>query len=238
MSKKKFSKPQFRATPKPCAYCGAPSSTKDHVIPRSIFDDAGGDHKITVRVCNTCNQRKKKYDEALRDVLAVDMRTQAFPLAQTQFWGPFARSVFRHQSELARRIVEESVEVEHISPGGIFLGLRTVVDADEEMTQEMGYIVRGLTAHYLGGRVDPKAYVRVALLGEQGVKDVAETMQMKGSITVGRLGDGVAEWGFQYADANRSIWLVCFYQSMFFLVTVEPPIVEIGEGDAETETAA
>src|SRR5688572_21764651 len=118
MSKRKT---QFRAQPKLCAYCGAPSSTRDHVSPEGIFDVLDL-HMITVRACFNCNQEKKRYDEMLRDVLAVDQRTQDHPLAKAKFWGEFYRATKDHQSELARRIVWDSQDFEVITPAGLYLG--------------------------------------------------------------------------------------------------------------------
>lgn len=217
-------KHQFRAPAVPCVYCGAPSSTRDHVVPESLFHG----HKyqlVTVRACLACNQKKKEFDTFLRDFLAVDVRTQPHQAAQYNFFGPFARATMRGQSELARQLKEKLEPVQWETPSGIIVwrGTSAVLE-NGEVDEAVSWIVRGLTYRYLKQRVSLGAVITVQLLTMENADYVWRAMAKMGSVTgPAALGDEVFRWAFQHADADHSIWLIAFYGRMYFLVVVRPP---------------
>ncbi len=53
----------------PCVYCGRPSSTKDHVIPRKLVGGKLGQSNV-VPACRSCNALKA-------DMIPAEMRSMA-----------------------------------------------------------------------------------------------------------------------------------------------------------------
>ena len=70
-----------------CAYCGKHGEiSRDHVIPRCVFEGAVPPDIPIVLVCRTCNGvLKGRGDTYLRDVLAPDCATLQHPVAQRAF---------------------------------------------------------------------------------------------------------------------------------------------------------
>lgn len=72
--------------PKACAYCGdVRNLTRDHVIPRCLFPRPLPAAMLTVPACRSCNQRKAKHDDFLRDVLVTDIAAEDNAAAQAVF---------------------------------------------------------------------------------------------------------------------------------------------------------
>lgn len=55
----------------PCAYCGAPSSTKDHVISRKLMSEEGRSINKIVPSCRDCNSEKATLELYLNSVLPM-----------------------------------------------------------------------------------------------------------------------------------------------------------------------
>jgi len=55
----------------PCAYCGAPSQTKDHVISRKLMSKEGRSSNKIVPSCHNCNSEKAKLELYLNSILPM-----------------------------------------------------------------------------------------------------------------------------------------------------------------------
>lgn len=82
----------------PCVYCGGISTTRDHVIPRSLVprENRAGIQWLLVPACAGCNSLAKSgRDTALRDMLAIDHRTASHPAYTDVTEGPFYRALVK-----------------------------------------------------------------------------------------------------------------------------------------------
>src|SRR4051812_32449628 len=69
-----------------CAYCGESGNiTRDHVIPRCLFPRPLPQDMLTVPACDSCNGRKSRHDDFLRDILVTDIAATESPVAQELF---------------------------------------------------------------------------------------------------------------------------------------------------------
>src|ERR671926_236820 len=95
-----------------CAYCESTSvTTRDHVIPKCLFERPLPLCMITVPACSVCNMVKARNDIFLRDTLLSDIRSDKHPVAKSIAEGAMLRAFERNQSEVARAILKERPEI-------------------------------------------------------------------------------------------------------------------------------
>src|SRR5215203_5871561 len=106
-----------------CAYCGVrPGTTREHVVPRSLFPKPLPEFMVTVGVCSRCNGDKSPLDAYLRDVLVADLASSDNPAANAVRSGTMLRSIQTNRSDLARA-ARSDLRMEPLhTPAGIFLG--------------------------------------------------------------------------------------------------------------------
>src|SRR4051794_14015953 len=116
-----MSKPQ---RPRPaCVYCDAGrATTRDHVVPKCLFDGQIPADAVTVPVCRLCNAAKAQDDTYLRDFLAIDEANFDHPVAQALFGGRMRRAVRHNRSEVARAVVTRTEIRPAYTPGGVLIG--------------------------------------------------------------------------------------------------------------------
>src|SRR5690349_17508656 len=100
-------KQQRPSPPKPiCPYCGIRrATTRDHVIPRSLFDAMPVVGTITIRVCEPCNQEKSRDEDYFADMLQSYFLSEQNQVARRQAEGRMLRSAAEHSSDLSRAMV-------------------------------------------------------------------------------------------------------------------------------------
>jgi hypothetical protein len=87
-----------------CAYCDQPATTKDHVVPRSLFVPPLPLDMITVPCCGPCNAEKKQVDDFLRDYLVAIIDGHPNEIAEAIKTGTLQRAVDRGQSKLHKEL--------------------------------------------------------------------------------------------------------------------------------------
>lgn len=66
--------------PRTCGYCGKRNATTmDHVVPKCVFIKPLPQNMVTIPACEKCNSEKAKYDDVIRDIVAVDFRMESHP---------------------------------------------------------------------------------------------------------------------------------------------------------------
>src|SRR5947209_18913695 len=106
-----------------CVYCGQVAElTEDHVVPQCLFPNGIPADAPKVWACEPCNGVvKSRLDQYFRDLLVTDMHSSQSTVAQKLFQ-KFGRSVVRHQSKMARDILQKAQLVELRTSGGIYWG--------------------------------------------------------------------------------------------------------------------
>lgn len=213
-------------------YCGVGGRlTKDHVIPRSLYERKKLPADLpTVWACERCNGNAKSLDDAwLRDLLVLDMSSHSHPIAKHIFNDSFKRASqnrTRVQSPIARQIRHgEGNIVSLFSPSGIYIGKGYGLDVPmDRLVRTLSTIVRGLYRAY-GGRALP----REVMFGVERICDFSGLPSILGPLAqaggIRKLaGDGeVFQCVFAIApeEPSFSLWLLSFYNSVLFAVTTD-----------------
>jgi hypothetical protein len=216
---------QFRSMPKLCAYCGKrPGTTRDHVVPRGVFDPNPED-SIIVRGCEPCNREKAKLDVYFRDNLVVDVLGHVTPTGSKIFHGPLARSVVRHQSELAKDFLS-TYKLDSSPPIRELAGTAAVYQPKQEaINAELVFIVKGLSAVHHGAPV-PSTYRFDFMIPPAFNRDaVAKEIRRLRADEIFNVGNGdfLAFNNPFVGDERSEVWHLAFYRVVLFSVAILSP---------------
>src|SRR6266568_3327468 len=105
-----------------CIYCGLRTGdTRDHAPPKCFFGSERPPNAITVPCCEACRRAGEKNETTIRNLLISFDQTETHPTVQSSLLGKRDRS-FRHSVSEVRKLMAMMVDVDIISPGGIYLG--------------------------------------------------------------------------------------------------------------------
>jgi hypothetical protein len=184
---------------------------------------------ITVSACLACNQQKGELDTYLRDVLTPDLFSYESPQARAVLEGKVRDSVRRNRSAVWRNLATKSHVVSLHTPGGIYLGDVPALPVDgKTLNRALTMIVQGLFSVCFGKRLPDNC--------------VCESVRVDG-LQVAQHWDKLTQPGNQWRFAiNKHVffsiffvesseplfvrWLLGFYASVFFVVTIRPAVTE------------
>ena len=217
-----------KPTIRQCAYCGeAVATTKDHVIPKGLFAQPYPPNLITVPACEPCNNRKSQDDDYLRDLLTCDIFGSESPVAKQVF-----EKVLTSDRRGSSTIVKTAREKMRFEPlhtrGGIYLGDFPTFPIDgERFNKIMETLVRGL---YYDARRQrfPDGYTfelrRYQPWDIESVLGEYQRHNPNGPRIVGNV------FGCIFLSAKEdpfsSLWLLWFYERVFFSVSATNPALE------------
>jgi hypothetical protein len=141
-----------------CPYCCLrPGTTKDHVIPQSLFPKPlpNGINLPTIKACAECNNVNKSggdtflrdflIDTFLRDFLITDMHCSDHPAAQSLLNGEMGRAMRSNRSDFARAAVPNGRPVSIFTSTGLYVGECYTAPLDgERINRIFATITRGL----------------------------------------------------------------------------------------------
>lgn len=210
-----------------CAYCGVrPGITSDHVVAQGLFP-ATPEFWPTVPACRPCHDEKTRHEEYLREMLVADISASKHPIAQTIFNGPVMRAAGTNRSRLAKAArADGKFEAMH-TQGGIYLGHYPTVPLEaERINAAITMMVCGLYYSIRKQRIPDEYVFDVRRVPPWHASEEMRNMQQLSPGEGPRLlGDRVFGCYFRYADADEylTLWLLWFYESVFFYVSTEPP---------------
>lgn len=179
----------------------------------------------TCRACSECNQTKAILDTFVRDLTAVNARSQYHPVAASNWRGPVARSLNRHQSPLTKHISgAKRSETELVTEAGLVLQpVVAMVLKTTDLEKWLYFVVQGLTYRHFGELLPPTTPYLVRQVDAAGVRNIAkgfgETGGFQGPY---RQGDNICEWGYVAAAKDHAIWLITLYGRLFCWVAALP----------------
>jgi len=155
----------MKSTEQPCVYCGEPGTTGDHVPPQSYFDKPLPTKPSIPQVpsCEDCQKRFKKAEDYVRTIVILGGAEQSTAGMKIE---PAIIRMFamRKDPGLVGKIEAASQRLTFVTPEGLFVGNRDVVDIDwahvtlftEKLIRGLYYIERrtALPTDVLIGRVD------------------------------------------------------------------------------------
>lgn len=206
-----------------CVYCGeVKETTKDHVIPKSLFTKPYPSNLITVPACLSCNNTKSLDDDLLRDMLTTDFIGSQSPIAQKIFETKVMGSAARNSSLLVRTVLTQGRSEPFISKGGVYLGTYPTVTIDEERVSRMFHrIARGLYYDARKQRL-PDGYMIEVLRHlphdfEALLKEFHEKLHPSGR----RLGNVFsAIYVRAKEDPFSTMWLIWFYDRVGISISI------------------
>lgn len=208
-----------------CAYCGSQGqTTEDHIIPRGMFERPYPSYLPVVPACRLCNEEKGIYDDYLRNVFALDLRTVLHPIARKKAEGEAIRSVQRRDSAIGRALIKRGQTTELYTPGDLRLATPVPVDYGR-VQQGISWIVRGLHYHEHNGVRLPDNYA-ITVRREIANRGPAIWLDfLRAGFAAKRLGEGVfvAQFAFADVDPHVGIWGLLFYEALLFIVDTDAP---------------
>lgn len=214
--------------PKPaCVYCQArPGTTKDHVVPKSIYLPPYPPNLMTVKACEVCNNDdKSKGDTDLRDYLVLDKDGSTHLVARELLFGGLWRSMREGHSRIAKSAAEATMQP-HVTRNGIYLGdYPTAEIEDEHINRALSMMVRGLSFRTGRHLIPPDYVIKVGRIPNYQMKD--HTLRVASVAPLGFVEQGkyLFEAAYLRADSDpaTSLWLLLFYDRVMFMATAMSP---------------
>jgi hypothetical protein len=209
-----------------CDYCGGLDYlTRDHVIPRTLFNGNVPSHPRPpiVNACQTCNNVIKSGDDILlRDILGTDYQAHLSGHIGETF-AAVRRATRRKQSEIAPYVQDARLTM--IRSGGILVPAYELRIPQGRIERAISNVVRGLSIYYAHRRLpDNTQFVVRRWFDAQGLDDALLLFNSLG-IPVTAVGDGsVFACRYMVAptdsdDPALSLWILRFYESVYFSVS-------------------
>ncbi len=203
----------------PCAYCGGPGGTRDHVFPVALFTRPLPPDLITVPACRACQDRKSGGEGDLRDYIATHFRAAQHPNA-LGLQLKVERAIAGNYSQLPPGAVGghvQGVMIRQRSPAGLVLPDLVAVPfhfGPMYLTVEM--VVRGLYAHTFGAPASPDLPVEVTRIRE--VDSAGFRSQFEANVPSGawsQRGNGVVAWlcGLEQ-ETNSAVFTLVFHHAI------------------------
>jgi len=128
---------------KPCAYCGDPATTADHVVSKGMYHASSAFHRITVPACLSCNNGMSDDEVHFRTIMLLAGNTT--PVVRELWDGKTRRSFDKDDGR--RRVHDVFVQM---VPTNTDEGERHMVfpARDPRVMRVVRKIIRGLCAHH------------------------------------------------------------------------------------------
>jgi hypothetical protein len=226
-----------RLSRQPCAFCGAPSATRDHIPPRGVFGDilkhARGTQLITVPACLTCNWGSAEDDTYFREVLFLASQQDSEPPEFEDLRATIHRAADKAGKKYRtpmQELFRNAVPVwGAVNPGGVLeRGLQFAADWGR-IKKVVERVARGLYWKHTGERVLPGYGVNVI-----GAKELSgfttEQQETYTEITLAALENHkrhIHPAVFTYAttfardDSKAACFAFMFYRRQMFLALIE-----------------
>ena len=179
---------------------------------------------LTVPACKSCNGRKSRHDDFLRDILVTDIAASDLPVARELFHAKVLRSHMQGKSLAVRIALNESQPVPYLTRDGdadVAFVSRFDIDRADEM---FGFIVRGLYFSRFGSPLSSTAQIRVRRLFKQDTERMISIFNQVGVREVVTIGESVFSCAYNRGSQTpeTSMWFLEFYDSVCFSALTAP----------------
>jgi hypothetical protein len=163
---------QFRAPPRPCAYCANPADSKDHVPPKAMLRKPFPT-LVTIPACTLCNARwGDGLDERFRNLLSFRIGTK-FPNAK-QFRDTRVTSGLKYRGPATRLVVARSEGWVEETPSGPIKHSDELLELDVRTYPVMlERLVRGLYYHLYREPLEPTTRIHSGVLADVGIARIS-----------------------------------------------------------------
>ena len=188
----------MRKTLEPCAFCGEPSTGRDHIPPKSVFLK-GARNLITVPACNAHNNAKSGDDSKFREF--VSMIAKNGPRDTVELWDKTVRNL--HRPETLQRLEEYNRNISPLRDGNWILPVE-----GDPFISTCQRIVRGLYWHEFRERLPLDLSINADILTDTD------------GLNTGMVRRDVADRQFVYYfgrlddEPTVSTWLLMFHDAV------------------------
>ena len=220
-----------------CVYCGRIREiTKDHIPPKALFGTPRPNNLISIPCCRDCNGDASKDDEYFKNALALRIDSYNHPDIQKILPSVIRSYKKDHKVGYRKSFFKTLRHVELRTPSGLYVGSTGAYNVEiERLDNVVLRIVLGLFYQVKGERL-PDSYRPFTFsdwafgnLAEPGKTDITNTLisplsRKPRSI----IGDNTFTYRFQFfdEDPNLSIWLLTFYEAIFYIGITLPKDIQ------------
>lgn len=209
---------------KSCAYCGeVRPATRDHVIPKCLFERPLPQNMLTVPACDECNGRKSLHDDFLRDLLTSDVAGSESPVAQRIFNDKVVRSSQKGKSLFAK-VADRSMLQVPIEIDGRHEWVNFGTFGDDRAAEMFSFLIRGLFHVVTKSILPVECEIRVRRLFHDGVEEMVSFFNDYSARQVIDVGPGVFSCAHNWSESNTaaSVWFLEFYGRVHFGAVTKP----------------
>lgn len=220
-----------------CAYCKRPDLlTKEHIIPRCLFDGVTGgvpDDVPKLLVCSHCNNLKSVDDAYLRDMLVRDVHASGNTIASGIRHGAHTRAIEHGKSQYARDATRLRIA---LSPNGSGVLMYEPMVPKDRLRGIFMQLVRGLMVAYEHYTLsNDVSFDVLRAVNSTWVLDEAQrwASDMSGMVHTKQVGDGSVFQCVYYhthspEESNLSQWWLRFYEQVVYVVTTDMSNLSLG----------
>lgn len=202
----------------PCAYCGDPATSEDHIPPQSLLVGVPRSARPKVPACTDCNNGASDDDEYFRDVVVKYHRVADRPESTPSFES-MVRALYhpkkRRYAEATLRGIKDRRVFTH---AGLDLGLQPTYDVDTaRVVRCVSRYVRGLHFRELGKTVAPDNLV--ALANPESLLNDPRLGQLLrwGTRRIVKRGVFFYSWLHPIDRPSASVWVLVFFDELPFV---------------------
>jgi hypothetical protein len=205
----------------PCAFCGKPGTTRDHVPPQGLFGSPLPSNLITVPACHACNKGADKDDEYMARFAMVNGAEHSADGVEV---GQKVLRAIRKPNASAKRmeLYRSMSPVQVHTPGGLYLGPSFTLRLDgERLKRIMTKIIKGMFWTLRKERL-PDDYETYAHPVGAFPPDDARSATERNILPFRESTIGNGAFAYRWVvledvDRNISAWRFVFYGSIAFM---------------------
>jgi hypothetical protein len=191
-----------------CYFCGAAATSRDHLPPKTIFDDPKPTNLVTVQSCDLHNSQQSKDDEYFGVI--VKTASAKNPVAEKLIFGGVVKRFLR-RPKLLLSLLEKSRQVELRTPSGLIIGKAPAFEYDRSrISNVVTRMTRGFYFKFCGSRLPNNCSVKVFQINPKLPDTILGVMA---AATIHVIVPHVFAYKFVQlpSDPYFSVWFFLFY---------------------------
>lgn len=203
-----------------CTYCGKkPGTTKDHVIPKSLFPKPRPNDLVTVKCCKDCNKKFKQDEDIF--VAWINFGPGGATKKGQSLWDQKLYRTYKKDYGVRKIIANSFKCINLIAPSGIYLGKRLAISIDSKrLNNVLKKIIRGL--FWLEYKERLPQNIRIDIFGiPKNDERITEVIYATEPATT--CWEKIFEYRHRRLDTStfESLWIMSFYRKNYFVAIVD-----------------
>lgn len=204
-----------------CYFCGSPATSRDHLPPKTMFDDPKPTNLVTLPSCDQHNSQQSKDDEYFSVIIKTASASN--PVAEKLILGGVVKR-FLKRPALLHSLLQKSRQVELRTSSGIIVGKAPAIEYDRSrITNVVERITRGFFFTICGSRLPRDCRVQVFPINPKLDQAILKTML---AAPIHSIVPNVFEYRFllEPREPYFSAWFFQFYDQTLIVSFTEKSI--------------